>query len=368
MSNSIYPNRQVYANKKDLLKTVNKNNLRPYVRVKFNGEAVGLLIPVDWDQWLDNLLFTASYEYPTDDRAGCSIFNEILEGFIFPEANLPMLDLNELSEEEILRIFNENGLSEKDLPWISRSQQVSTSDWNSQKIRSLKEVFDAWAAELPRTKRNYASAVRSIAQRGVIDFTQSLADISAQNQDLIVDLIQNIDEWKESTQQVKAAAWIEFSKFLNTLSNGVIRAARCTQNNEYRTYYLLPDQSKLSLRKQEVDTFLETFYEQHSKYALVAHLILLGMTLEKALSLLGNEIDNVSIPLTDDCKMILSKQLKTPDGLVFSTCSGKKINSSQVTDWITRIGKQAGCSIRVTPRILRNTAHVLEDQIPHYFQ
>lgn len=261
-----------------------------------------------------------------------------------------------------------------------QSQKV----WRQLEQISVQQAAEMWLATLnPRTRINYQSGLRRLAEKGLLSPLLSLQAFALVNHEAIIDQIKLVDEWTECSRQSRAACYISFTRFLHRRSQGMITRAISNREGHSKTFFRVYDKVKTQAMSQaQWIVFLEALEQISPRECLIAKLILQG-------GKRANEVLSLQIRQIDwDRRKILFEQSKTKGtkkstvitypqsimdrlklfigertGFAFITRSGKPIMMTRLAQTFDKAGKAAGVPFKVTPHVLRaSTVTYLKQQ------
>lgn len=265
----------------------------------------------------------------------------------------------------------------------AKSQQ-SQKVWQQLEQISVQQAAEIWLGTLnPRTRINYQSGLRRLAQKGLLSPLLSLQAFALVNHEAIIDEIKLIEEWTECSRQSRAACYISFTRFLHRRSQGMIARAISNREGHSKTFFRVYDKVKTQAMSQaQWITFLEALEQISPRECLIAKLLLQG-------GKRANEVLSLQIRQIDwNRRKILFEQSKTKGtkkstvitypqsvmdrlklfigertGLVFITRSGKPVMMTRLAQTFNKAGKAAGVPFKVTPHVLRaSTVTYLKQQ------
>lgn len=261
-----------------------------------------------------------------------------------------------------------------------QSQKV----WQQLEQISVQQAAEIWLATLnPRTRINYQSGLRRLAEKGLLSPLLSLQAFALVNHEAIIDQIKLVAEWTECSRQSRAACYISFTRFLHRRSQGMIARTISNREGHSKTFFRVYDKVKtLAMSQAQWIAFLEALEQISPRECLIAKLILQG-------GKRANEVLSLQIHQIDwDRRKILFEQSKTKGtkkstiitypqsimdrlklfigertGLAFITRSGKPIMMTRLAQTFDKAGKAAGVPFKVTPHVLRaSTVTYLKQQ------
>lgn len=261
-----------------------------------------------------------------------------------------------------------------------QSQKV----WQQLEQISVQQAADMWLSTLnPRTRINYQSGLRRLAEKGLLSPLLSLQAFALVNHEAIIDQIKLVDKWTECSRQSRAACYISFTRFLHRRSQGTIPRAISNREGHSKTFFRVYDKvTTQAMSQAQWVVFLEALEQISPRECLIAKLILQGgKRANEVLSLQTRQIDW-------DRRKILFEQSKTKGtkkstvitypqsimdrlklfigertGFAFITRSGKPIMMTRLAQTFDKAGKAAGVPFKVTPHVLRaSTVTYLKQQ------
>lgn len=98
--------------------------------------------------------------------------------------------------------------------------------WKQLQTITVNEAVELWLSTLnPRTRINYQSGLRKLAELGLLSPLMTLQAFALVNHEAIIDQIKLSPSWTECTRQSRAACYIYFTRFLHRRSQGMISRA-----------------------------------------------------------------------------------------------------------------------------------------------
>lgn len=241
---------------------------------------------------------------------------------------------------------------------------------------TVAQALEKWLHTLgPHTQVNYRSAFRKLSDFDLIELSLSLQQFSLINHESVVDDIKLLTQWRESTRQARAAAYISFTSFLQRRTKGIIHKAVPNREGVNKTFFNVRDKVKTdALSQNETRLFLSTIEKINPRDALIAKLILQGG--KRKAEVLNLRVDQIDFD-RDRIRFIQTKTrgirketvVNYPahvmeelhqytsgrQGYVFITRNGKKISPTQIDRNFLKAGNAAGINTRITPHVLRVT-------------
>jgi integrase/recombinase XerD len=265
----------------------------------------------------------------------------------------------------------------------SKSAQSNLMWQHLEKI-SVQEAAEMWLSTLsPRTRINYQSGLRKLAEMGLFSPLANLQGFALVNHEAVIDQIKLVPTWSECSRQSRAACYISFTKFLHRRSKGIINRAVANREGHAKTFFKVYDKVKtVAMSHSQWVLFLDALEKISPRECLIAKLILQGgKRANEVLSLQTQHIDwgrrkiifeqsktkgmKKSTVITYPQSFLdrLKAYLKDRSGLVFITRSGKPIMMTRLAQTFAKAGKMAGVPFKVTPHVLRaSTVTYLKQQ------
>lgn len=159
---------------------------------------------------------------------------------------------------------------------------------------SVNEAVELWLSTLSaKTRINYQSGLRKLAEFGLLFPSMTLQDFALINHETIMDQIKLFPAWKECTRQSRAACYISFTKFLYRHSQGMINKAIANREGHAKTFFKVYDKVKTcAMTQAQWLLFLEALERISPRECLIAKLILQGgKRTNEVLSLKTQDID-----------------------------------------------------------------------------
>lgn len=262
----------------------------------------------------------------------------------------------------------------------SYEEAKSTRDevlWRQLEKITVQEAAEAWLSTLSlRTRINYQSGLRKLAELGFLSPLISLQAFALSNHESIIDEIKLVTTWTECSRQSRAACYISFTRFLHRRTQGMIGRAIPSREGHSKTFFRVYDKVKTRAMSQaEWVLFLEALDQISPREGLIAKLILQGgKRVSEVLTLQVEQIDwerrkiifeqsktkglkkATIITYPQSVMDKLKAYLKDRSGLAFITRSGKPIMMTRLAQTFEKAGEAAGISFKVTPHVLRASA------------
>lgn len=248
--------------------------------------------------------------------------------------------------------------------------------WQKMESLTLDAIIDEWLDTLSeRTKINYKSGIKRLAEQGLINRFISLQAFTLVNHDAVVDKIKQLPI-KETTRQARAALYISLTRYLSRRFKGMFTKAMPSREGTGKTFYKVHDKIVTEAMNQNQWTaFFKALEEINPRDCLIGKVALQGgKRIREVLNLRTSQINW-------DKKEITFRQSKTKgaiketvitfsasimgelrdmvgdrEGFVFLSCKGNPVILNQVANTFARAGKKAGIPFKVTPHVLRASA------------
>jgi integrase/recombinase XerD len=249
--------------------------------------------------------------------------------------------------------------------------------WEQSKHLRLGDAVVTWLDTLKgHTRINYESGFKMLYKRGLIDLRINIAEFSVMNHKHILSLISAAPGWSEATQQARAAAFVHFTEFLETATNGIVKKVSIKRKGANKTFFRVREKVKTkALNMMDLALFLAELKRINYRDHLIAKVTLQG---GKRIS----EVLQLEIPDIDwgenIIKFIQLKTGKTKEytlikyptgameelrqylngriqGHVFITRNEKPVSQSAFYRQCRKAGERAGIGKKVTPHVLRAT-------------
>ena len=99
----------------------------------------------------------------------------------------------------------------------------SNSIWKQLEKISVQEAIEVWLPTLSeKTRSNYRSGIRRLAELGLFDPLLSLQAFALIKHEAIIDQIKLVAHWTECMRQARAACYISFTGFLYRRTKEII--------------------------------------------------------------------------------------------------------------------------------------------------
>ncbi|WP_231919489.1 tyrosine-type recombinase/integrase [Simkania negevensis] len=256
--------------------------------------------------------------------------------------------------------------------------------WKQLELINIQEAVEVWLWTLSeRTRSNYKSGLRRLAELGLFDSLMTLQTFALVNHEVIVDQIKSVSHWSECTRQARAAGYISFTGFLHRRSRGLIPKALANREGLGKTFFKVYDKVKTAAMSQSQWTgFLEALEEISPRECLIAKLMLQGgKRISEVLSLQIEQIrwdrrkivfeqskargmkktTVITFPQTVIDK--LKQYVNERERRVFVTRTGKPVMVNRVAHMFKKAGKKSGVPFKITPHVLRaSTVTYLKQQ------
>ena len=254
----------------------------------------------------------------------------------------------------------------------------SQSSWIWQQLEKItvQKAVEVWLSTLSkRTRNNYRSGVRRLADLGLFDSLMTLQAFALVNHEAIIDQIKLVAHWTECTRQARAAGYISFTGFLYRRTKGIIPRALASREGHGKTFYKVYDKVKTSAMSQaQWCAFLEELEKISPRECLIAKVMLQGgKRVREVLSLQTEQIrwDRRKIVFTQSKMQGMKKStvitypktvmeklreyIGDRKGRVFVTRTGKPVQLNRLTETFLKAGRKAGVPFKVTPHVLRTS-------------
>lgn len=254
----------------------------------------------------------------------------------------------------------------------------SQSNWIWQQLEkiSVQEAVEVWLSTLSeRTRNNYRSGIRRLAELGLFDPLMTLQAFALVNHEAIVDQIKLASHWTECTKQARAACYISFTGFLYRRTKGIIPRALSSREGHGKTFFKVYDKVKTAAMSQaQWCVFLEELQKISTRECLIAKVMLQGgKRVREVLALETNQIrwDRRKIEFSQSKmkgmkkvtvitypKTVMEKlkeYVGEREGRVFVTRTGKAVQLNRLTGTFSKAGRNAGIPFKVTPHVLRTS-------------
>lgn len=240
------------------------------------------------------------------------------------------------------------------------------------------EALDKWIPTLSHyTGVSYRASFKRLEELQIIIVNCNLMQFSMINHEVVIDAIKNYEPWAEATRQLRAAAYVSFTTFLERQTAGVIKKAKIKSAGVNKTFFKVNDKVKTrALSKRQTKIFLQALDQINPKYGLIAKIILQGgkrvgevaSLPVKNVDFLKNRISFIQSK-TGGTKQVtvinypnrVMRQLRANigdrkgDDFVFVSVVGKQLKGDVIGDYFAKAGKKARIPFRVAPHVLRVT-------------
>lgn len=272
--------------------------------------------------------------------------------------------------------FNQLGSSKS----YSFEQAKSLRDnliWEHLDRTTVEQAVVQWLTTLsPKTRINYQSHMRKLAQFGFIDPSITLQIFALVNHNNAIDQIKAVHAWAESSRQARAACYISFTRFLSRRTHGIIPRAIPNRESGTKTFFSVYEKVKTEAMTQvQWIRFLEELEKIAPRECLIAKVILQGG--KRVSEVLTLKVDQINF----ERRKVFFRQSKTKGlkketvityptsimeklhayiggrtGYVFVSRFGKPIDLRWVASMFAKAGNQAGLPFKITPHVLRASA------------
>lgn len=251
------------------------------------------------------------------------------------------------------------------------------SVWKNLADISVDHAVREWLATLkPITAKNYASGIKQLTERNLMNIELSLQAFSLLNHDAVIDQIKQIPKLSECSRQARAACYIAFTRFLARRTQGVIPKATPSREGTGKTFYRVRDKvATEAMTLMQWSNFLHALHKINTRDCLIAKIMLQGgKRMSEVLSLAIDKINFQSReitflqsktkgyiketiitypqPVIDELRAYVGSRI----GLVFVTKHGQRVMPNQLSTTFAKAGEHAQIDFRVTPHVLRASA------------
>ncbi|MBA3603457.1 MAG: site-specific integrase [Parachlamydiaceae bacterium] len=248
--------------------------------------------------------------------------------------------------------------------------------WQQLELITVSEAIDVWLSTLsPKTRINYQSGMRLLAELGLISPLLNLQAFSLVNHEAIIDRIKLVPKWSECSCQSRAACYISFTRFLHRRSQGLITRAIPNREGNAKTFFKVYDKVKtLAMTQSQWILFLEELDKISPRECLMAKLIIQGgKRVNEVLFLKTQDIDwernkivfeqsktrglkkTTVITYPQSVMQKLKEYIGDRNGVVFITRTGKPVKLNQLAQTFAKAGNHAAIPFKVTPHVLRTS-------------
>ena len=137
----------------------------------------------------------------------------------------------------------------------------SQSNWMWEQLGKInvEGAAEVWLTTLsPRTRINYQSGLRRLAELKLFDPLMTLQAFALVNHESVIDRIKLLSNWTECSRQSRAACYISFTSFLHRRSRGIISRALANREGNAKTFFRVYDKVKtVDMSQAQWCTFLE---------------------------------------------------------------------------------------------------------------
>lgn len=254
--------------------------------------------------------------------------------------------------------------------------------WNKLDQISLFEAIILWTDKLnPHTSRSYKSSFMALDRAGLLSLMMSLKEFSLLNHNIILDKIKQVQQknnaiWSEGTKQVRAAAYISFTKFLYRYTEGLISPAIPCSQESCKTFFPIRNKVKTNAMSLiQTRMFLASLKKINYRDWLIAQTLVQGAKrVGEVLSICKDQIcfqqntitffqtknrrqEIITVISYPEYFMLnLRKYLGDRKGLVFITKRGNPITLKQLSRTFSKAGVASSIPFKVTPHVLRATS------------
>jgi integrase/recombinase XerD len=264
----------------------------------------------------------------------------------------------------------------KPLTHLEASSLRSQELWEHLSGYTVSNAICEWLGTLSqKTALNYASGMKMLSERGLIDLLQSLQCFSLINHDAAIDRIKLAQGWSECSRQARAACYVSFTGFLARRTQGLIKKATPCREGAAKTFFRVREKVATNAMNQlQWTEFLTALEKINHRDCLIAKLALQGAKrIGEVLSLQREQIDwdagqirfvqskakgmvketVITYPrsIMDQLALLVGER----DGTVFVTRFGCPVMITQLARSFARAGREAGVPFKVSPHVLRAT-------------
>ena len=133
-----------------------------------------------------------------------------------------------------------------------------------------------------RTQINYQSAMKMLVIAGLLNPTVSLQVFSLVNHDNVIDKIKLIQDWKETSRQARAAAYISFTRFLSRKFPHIFKKALPCREGTAKTFYKVHEKVVTeAMNRAQWSAFLIALEQINYRDSLIAKVTLQGGKTDK---------------------------------------------------------------------------------------
>ena len=260
----------------------------------------------------------------------------------------------------------------------SQAQDLKTSyTWDRMGSITVYQEIECWLSTYKQlTSTSYRYHIQCIEAQGLIDSSVSLKSFSLVSHNSILDRIKQQQGQSEATRQARASAYISFTKYLYRKYDGKIGKAEPNTTQGSKTFFKIRDKcSTNAMTRSQWTDFLYELNKTNQGYYLLAVLMIQGA--KRISEVLPLQTDKINW----DTNEITYKQLKTggtfretyityparimeqlkayigsKEGLVFTTCTGKQFQPSQISIAFAKAGLKANLPFHIHPHVLRTSA------------
>jgi integrase/recombinase XerD len=249
--------------------------------------------------------------------------------------------------------------------------------WDQMGSINVYHEIEQWLSTYQHlTRTSYRYHIQCIEAQGLIDSSTSLKSFSLVTHNNVLDKIKQQQGQSEATRQARASAYISFTRYLYRKYEGKISKAEPNATQGSKTFFKIRDKcSTNAMTRSQWTDFLYELNKTNQGYYLLAVLMIQGA--KRISEVLPLQIDKINWTTCE----ITYKQLKTGgtfketyityparimeqlkayvgsrEGLVFTTCTGKQIQPSQISIAFAKAGLKANLPFHIHPHVLRTSA------------
>lgn len=252
--------------------------------------------------------------------------------------------------------------------------------WNTLNQISLFEALILWTDKLnPHTSRSYKSSFIALDRLGILSLMTTLQEFSMLNHNVILDNIKQakaVKKWSEGTKQVRAAAYISFTKFLYRYTEGIISPAIPCSQESCKTFFRVRDKVKTkAMSLLQTRMFLSSLKQINYRDWLIAQTLIQGAKrIGEVLSISTEQIcfhrNTITFFQTKSRSLEVTTIINYPEyfmlnlkqyigdrsGTVFITKNQKPVSLKQLSRTFSKAGEMSLIPFKVTPHVLRATS------------
>lgn len=268
-------------------------------------------------------------------------------------------------------------ISNNNLPMESFDHAQSIRDsiiWGKLESITVNCMVIEWLETLShRTRINYQSGVRMLANAGLINPMMSLKAFSLFNHDAVIDKIKLLKEWQEASRQARAALYISFTRYLSRRFPNVFKKAMPSREGVSKTFFRVHEKVVTrAMNQAQWTSFFAALKSINSRDCLIAKIVLQGgKRIREVLSLTIDQINwekreitfsqsktkgarkETVITYPESIMNELRAYIGARNGLVFISRTGNPVVLNQVANTFARAGGRSEIPFKVSPHVLR---------------